>query len=91
MLSLVWRAKALDELDDVLAYIAVRNESASEGMRETLEKAALLLTAHPHIGRPGRKRGLREFVAHANYIMVYRVLSDRVEIVSVLHARQEYP
>ncbi len=28
---------------------------------------------------------------HPNYIVVYRVMSDQVEIVSVLHARQKYP
>lgn len=33
----------------------------------------------------------REAVVHPNYILVYRVTADAVEIVSVVHARQEYP
>jgi plasmid stabilization system protein ParE len=35
--------------------------------------------------------GTREAVVHPNYIIVYRVTTDAVEIVSVVHARQEYP
>ena len=45
----------------------------------------------PNGFRPGRIGGTREIVAHPNYIIVYRVQTDRIDIVSVLHARQEYP
>jgi toxin ParE1/3/4 len=41
--------------------------------------------------RPGRIPGTREAVVHPNYIVVYRVTAEAVEIVSVVHARQEYP
>lgn len=30
-------------------------------------------------------------VAHPNYVLVYRVAVDCIEVVSVLHARQQYP
>ena len=33
----------------------------------------------------------RELVAHPNYIVVYRVTDDAIEIVNVVHARQKYP
>ena len=35
--------------------------------------------------------GTRELVAHPNYVIVYRVSETTVEIVNVLHARQQYP
>jgi len=35
--------------------------------------------------------GTREAVVHPNYILIYRVLDDRVEVVNVVHARQQYP
>jgi toxin ParE1/3/4 len=35
--------------------------------------------------------GTREIVAHPNYIVVYRVAVSHIDIVNVLHARQEYP
>jgi toxin ParE1/3/4 len=41
--------------------------------------------------RTGRVTGTRELVAHPNYIIIYRVASDRIEIVAIVHARQQYP
>jgi len=36
-------------------------------------------------------RSLREIVAHPNYIVLYRVAAERIEIVTIVHARQQYP
>jgi plasmid stabilization system protein ParE len=41
--------------------------------------------------RSGREPGTREVVAHPNYILVYRVMDDWIEVVNVIHARQRYP
>jgi plasmid stabilization system protein ParE len=41
--------------------------------------------------RTGRLPGTREIVAHPNYIVVYRVLIDRIVVEAVIHARQKYP
>lgn len=60
-------------------------------MRRLLEDAILPLREHPHLFRPGRVPGTRELVAHPNYIIVYRVTDNAVEIVNVVHARQQYP
>jgi toxin ParE1/3/4 len=34
--------------------------------------------------------GTREAVVHPNYILVYRV-GECIEVLAVLHARQQYP
>ncbi len=41
--------------------------------------------------RPGRADGTREAVVHPNYLLIYRIVLDTVEIVNVVHARQDYP
>lgn len=41
--------------------------------------------------RSGRVPGTREAVVHPNYILIYRVTADAVEIVRLVHARQQYP
>jgi plasmid stabilization system protein ParE len=41
--------------------------------------------------RLGRVDGTREIVAHPNYIVVYRVVADRIEVTAVVHARRQYP
>ena len=49
------------------------------------------LIDHPMMGRPGRVEGTRESVVHRNYLIVYRVTEDAIEIVTVRHAAQEWP
>jgi plasmid stabilization system protein ParE len=56
-----------------------------------IEACAEALPAHPYIYRPGRAPGTREAVVHPNYILVYRVTAEAVEIVNLVHARQQYP
>jgi toxin ParE1/3/4 len=33
----------------------------------------------------------REAVVHPNYILIYGVSADAVEIIAVVHSRQQYP
>lgn len=60
-------------------------------MRDLFDAAVRPLSEHPFLFRRGRIDGTRELVAHPNYIIVYRVTDTTVEIVSILHARQQYP
>jgi len=41
--------------------------------------------------RPGRLDGTREAMIHPNYVLVYRSNAEKVEIVNILHSRQQYP
>lgn len=91
MLPIRWNAKALDELDAIAGYIAQFNPIAAKGLQDLIETSVLPLSEHPYLYRLGRVAGTRELVVHPNYIVVYRVLTDQVEIVGVLHAAREYP
>jgi toxin ParE1/3/4 len=91
VLTLIWRERAVEQLETTLAYIAERNEAAAERLEATIKACAQGLTDHPSMYRPGRAPGTREAVVHPNYIIVYRLSAEAVEIVSVVHARQEYP
>jgi plasmid stabilization system protein ParE len=91
VLRLVWRAGALDDLDDILTYIAERDLGAAERLYGAIEACAERLPEHPFMFRPGRVPGTREAVVHPNYILIYRVTTDAVEIVNLVHARQRYP
>ncbi len=91
MLPIRWNAKALDELDAIAGYVAQFNPIAAEGLQDLIETSVLPLSEHPYLYRLGRVAGTRELVVHPNYIVVYRVLTDQVEIVGVLHAAREYP
>lgn len=91
MLPVQWRASARKDLTGIIRYIADRNPAAARRVRDLIEAAILPAAEHPYLYRLGRVPGTREVVAHPNYVLVYRVVVDCIEVVSVLHARQEYP
>ena len=85
-----WRPEARAELRVILEYIIERNVAAASELNEAIEAATTALPDHPYLYRMGRVLGTREIVVHPNYLVVYRI-TDWIEVVSVLHARQEYP
>ena len=91
MLPVEWRPQALDSLEAIATYLSERNPYAAEWLLRTIEETAEALPQHPYLYRPGRVPGTREAVGHPNYLVVYRVTSDHIAIMDVLHARQEYP
>ncbi|PLC48822.1 type II toxin-antitoxin system mRNA interferase toxin, RelE/StbE family [Pollutimonas subterranea] len=56
-----------------------------------MESAVLPVAEHPYLYKPGRISGTREIVAHPNYIVVYKVTYSTIEVMNVVHARQQYP
>lgn len=87
---LVWRDEATTDLLDILDYIAARNQAAADRLNDRIQHTAERLPDHPLIHRPGRVPGTREAIVHPNYILVYRV-GEVIEVLAVLHARQQYP
>jgi len=86
-----WTQEALKELEQILDYIAFDSGSAAERLSHQLNQSIRVACEFPNGFKPGRIQGTREIVAHPNYIIVYRVMSEQIDIISVLHARQEYP
>lgn len=91
MLKLIWRETALNDLDRIILYIGSRNYPAALRLQMLMEDCAERLTHHPYLHRRGRIPETREAVVHPNYVMVYRVGSDAVEVLNVVHSRQQYP
>lgn len=91
MLPIVWRAAARADLTQIIRFIAEQDPQAARRLKSRLESVVLPLAEHPYLHRPGRVPGTRELVAHPNYVLVYRVAADCIEVLSVLHSRQEYP
>ena len=89
-LPLVWTDDATSDLLDILDYIGARNFAAAEGFNAAIKHAAENLPDHPYIYRCERLAGTREALVHPNYLLVYRV-TETIEILAVLHARQRYP
>ncbi|MFZ6776218.1 type II toxin-antitoxin system RelE/ParE family toxin [Undibacterium sp. Ji83W] len=86
-----WRPEAQESLFEILSYIADKNLYASLQLADEIEHATSCLPEHPYLYRRGRVAGTREIVVHPNYLIVYRVSLETIQILSVLHTRQEYP
>lgn len=86
-----WTARSLDDLNDIVAYIQDRNLLAAENIRLMIEAGANRAGLNPFAYRSGRVAGTREAVVHPNYVVIFSVTEEAVEIRAVLHARQQYP
>ena len=91
MLRLEWTDEAANDLELIVDYISDFNLEAALRLRQRLLSCAERLPDYPYIFPRGRVPGTREALAHPNYILIYRVGGDAVEILGVIHARQQYP
>lgn len=88
---LEWRPEARAALREIISFIAERNLVAAFSLSDEIEHATSALPQHPYLHRHGKVAGTREMVVHPNYVVIYRVTSSAIEIISVLHSRQQYP
>lgn len=90
-MKIVWRDSARADVRAAIAYIAEHDEDAAERVSASIKTCAARLLDYPLMYPEGRAPGTREALAHPNYILVYRVASETVEIVRLVHTRQRYP
>lgn len=76
---------------EIIDYIEQRNAAAAQSLFSAIVQSAESLPLMPYLFRPGRVAGTREHVVHPNYIVVYQVGSDVIDVLRVLHSRQQYP
>lgn len=91
-MKVAWTRPALRHVEEIQDYIAQDSPRAANKVANSLiERTNSLLSDTAMAGRLGRARGTRELVfSDLPYIVVYRV-SDRVEILAVIHASREWP
>lgn len=90
MLLVEWSDEAQCDLAEIQGYVEQFAPEIALALRHTIETGVERLPWMPFAFRPGRVAGTREYVVHPNYIVIYRV-SSAIEVLRVLHARQEYP
>lgn len=87
-MALKWTRTALRSVDDIASFIAQDNPTRATSFVRELKDAVTQLQVHPGMGRAGRVPGTRELVLHKNYIAIYRVRGDDVEILRLHHVAQ---
>ena len=69
---------------------APRVQSSVDDPRPNVAHDEVMAQLKARRATKGRVLNTREIIVHPNYLVIYR-LTDRIEILSVLHARQQYP
>ena len=91
-MEIFWTRLALQDLDCAWNYIAADKPGAADDVLEMIGKAVESLLSYQNLGRPGRVKGTRELVVVGTpFVIPYRVKSDRIEILAVIHGSRRWP
>ena len=92
-MKIEWLQQAINDLKHIEGYIAQYNKSASERVVQTiLTLVQTQLSAFPQSCRIGRVADTRELViTRTPFVLVYRVTSSEIQILSVRHTSQLWP
>jgi plasmid stabilization system protein ParE len=89
-MQVVWRPSAMTDRDNIINFICQDNPDAAIALDEVFEFKAELAGQQPKLYRKGRIPGTHEIVATPNYVMVYVILAETVEITRILHVRRRW-
>lgn len=91
-MKVAWSSRAIRHLTALRDHIAAESPDQAARVAERILQCVDLLTANPHIGRPGRILGTRELVTSGlPYVIPYRVHGERIELLAIFHGRQKWP
>ncbi|MBX9406525.1 type II toxin-antitoxin system RelE/ParE family toxin [Pseudomonas baetica] len=90
-MRLIWRQEALDDRDRIMDRISQDNPEAAADLDEVFESKGEVARKRPTLYRRGRVEGTREIVAASNYVIVYTIKDECVEVLRIMHARQQWP
>jgi toxin ParE1/3/4 len=89
---LEWRPEAEIDLIEFVDFISDDDPDAAQDLKDEIEAKAAKLPDHPKLYKASpRVEGMRELVVRSNYIVLYRETPELVEIVSIVHARRQFP
>jgi toxin ParE1/3/4 len=88
-----WSTGAVLDLKAISEYIEQdRNLEIANRITRTVYDAVQSLRTMPHRGREGRVKDTRELlVPRLPYIVVYRLLEERILILNIVHGAQRWP
>jgi toxin ParE1/3/4 len=91
-MRLEWSAYALADRIAIFDYIEADGPQAAIAVDERIREQVETLARFPQSGRLGRVEGTRELViSRTPYIVAYRIATDTVRILRVLHGAQRWP
>ncbi|QAR32258.1 type II toxin-antitoxin system RelE/ParE family toxin [Geovibrio thiophilus] len=86
-----WKDKAVEDLLTILAYIADDSTEASQALKELIDEKVNGLLLYPQMYKEGRVKNTRELIIHPSYILIYAEKDNIIDILRILHSRQQWP
>ena len=87
-----WTKSAVRQLTAAYDYVAAENREAADHVLGRIMDAVRQLAVSPQCGREGRIRNTRELVVvDTPYLVAYRVKSEAIHILAILHGRRRWP
>ena len=82
--------RARQDLIEIRDHVAADNPAAADALLDRIDDACSRLNEHPRLGpaRDDIRPGLRYLIV-GDYVVLYRLLDDGVEIVRVVHGRRD--
>ncbi len=91
-MHLEWSVFSQADRTAIFDYIEADNPRAAIAVDDRIQTRVEGLAQFPEMGRPGRIEGTRELVISGTpYIAAYRIASETVRILRVLHGAQQWP
>ncbi len=67
------------------------NPEAAADLDDVFESKGDIARQRPTLYKKGKVEGTREIVAASNYVIVYTIKDEYVEVLRIIHARQQWP
>ena len=91
-MELRWTEEAAADLERIADYLFERTPAHASELVLAIYDGSTALQSFPYRGRPGKKGGTRELVlSPLPYLVVYRIIGDRIQILRILHGAQRWP
>ncbi len=93
MLPLRWTERAVTDLAGIAEYISRTSAIYAESVVARMDYRLQLLREHPHMGKlapEAEDLEVRELVVESHRVF-YRVRPDAIELLAIVHGRQQTP
>lgn len=86
----VWSRRALQHLAEIRSYIAENHPRTERQVAARILASVDRLAGYPHRGPSGRAVGTRELVVSGTpYVIPYRVMEGRLQLIAVFSRQTE--
>lgn len=91
-----WSEPARTDLLAIVEYLIDTDVKAAQDLKDEIQAKVDLLPTHPKkYAKSERAPGYRQLTVRANYLVLYRLLSEKspeiIDVAAVVHARRQWP